>query len=109
MCLNFYIIAVMCSVCGEWVTIVHLRPATRYFYFVAFKIVISGRRDFVCRHCKGDFCLGLVVHGYAFNRPARKPLARFGCVCCDCYAVAVVCGRLVCRAARAVPPVTVTV
>ena len=76
-----------------------MRRAARYFYLVAFKIVISGRRDCVCRHGKGNFCLGLVVYSYAFQRPARKSLARFGCGCRYRNAVAVVRGRLVRRAA----------
>ena len=46
--------------------------------------VIRGRRNCVCRHCKGDFCLGLVVDAHAVYCPARKLLARFGRVCRDC-------------------------
>ena len=45
--------------------------------------VIGGRGDCVCRHCKGDFGFGLVIHGYAFNRPTRELLARFRRVCRD--------------------------
>ena len=81
----------MCNECGEWVTIVHLRPTARYFYCVVFNNVISGRSDCVCRHGKGNFCLGIVVYSYAFQRPARKSLARFGGGCRYRNAVAVVC------------------
>ena len=61
-----------------------IRCAAHDCYGIVNKVVIGGRGDCVCRHCKGDFGFGLVVHGYAFNRPTRELLARCGCVCRDC-------------------------
>ena len=55
--------------------------AARYGYSIVDKVIICRCRNFGCRHRKGDFGFGLVVHGYAFNRPARELLARFGRVC----------------------------
>ena len=99
-CCDCYAVAVVRFDRGRCDTAVHLRRAVRYGYSIVDILIICGRRDCVCRHRKGDFGFGLVIDGYAFNRPARKLLARFGCGCRYRNAVAVVCGRLVRRTAR---------